>query len=403
MSRAIGVALAALVLARATVATAQQAQPAPGDGRAQYPLLLRDSYVSINLGWIGYAFSASQLQPGVQVQTVSVPHAAVRVAIFGHEFSRFLSVQGTYLRPVQFVSYRGLSVDGSSRHVWTHFGGVTAKARLPLDGRVSLYGEGGFGITSRHGFNLNGAPVVRDANYGSMLAGGGLEYHVDSRWDLTAGALYSPGRPQVEQPHMVFVSGGIRYTMRPLPPDRVAENAASASLFPRHVVQFEYSTGYGYGINTFLSKDLPVFWGGNVKTVAGLAGHYQQNVFHTRRVFALDVGASVGAWRSRLTHESFVTVSAYPLLRFTVLRRRDGDVFFTYSLAGPTYISRTIIDGLDTGHRFTFQDFLGAGVFVGAHRRTSIEVKINHYSNGNIFTENAGIKVPLTVAVGRTF
>src|SRR4029079_10365263 len=66
MSRANRVSLAALVLARATVATAQQAQPAPVDGRAQYPLLLRDSYVSINLGWIGYAFSASQLQRGVQ-------------------------------------------------------------------------------------------------------------------------------------------------------------------------------------------------------------------------------------------------------------------------------------------------------------------------------------------------
>jgi hypothetical protein len=30
-------------------------------------------------------------------------------------------------------------------------------------------------------------------------------------------------------------------------------------------------------------------------------------------------------------------------------------------------------------------------------------VKINHYSNGNVFTDNAGVKVPLTFGFGYTF
>ena len=115
------------------------------------------------------------------------------------------------------------------------------------------------------------------------------------------------------------------------------------------------------------------------------------------------MGTSVGWWRSRADHQQFVTLSAYPLFRFTVLRRRPADVFIAYSLAGPTYISRTTIDGLNTGHHFTFQDFMGVGLFVGARRRTSVVVKINHFSNGNIFTENAGVKIPLTIGVGRTF
>ena len=98
-----------------------------------------------------------------------------------------------------------------------------------------------------------------------------------------------------------------------------------------------------------------------------------------------------------------MTLSAYPLLRFTILRTRPADVWAMYSLAGPTYISKTIIDGRDTGRRFTFQDFMGAGAFAGKGRRVSLSVKINHYSNGNLFAENAGVKVPITFSIGYTF
>jgi hypothetical protein len=46
---------------------------------------------------------------------------------------------------------------------------------------------------------------------------------------------------------------------------------------------------------------------------------------------------------------------------------------------------------------------MGAGVFVGRKRNVTLGVKINHYSNGNIFTENAGLKIPVTVTAGLTF
>jgi hypothetical protein len=46
---------------------------------------------------------------------------------------------------------------------------------------------------------------------------------------------------------------------------------------------------------------------------------------------------------------------------------------------------------------------MGAGVFLGSHRTMSAGVKINHYSNGNIFTKNAGVKIPVTVALGYAF
>ena len=40
-------------------------------------------------------------------------------------------------------------------------------------------------------------------------------------------------------------------------------------------------------------------------------------------------------------------------------------MYFAYSLAGPTYISKIVLDDLNTGRHFTFQDFMGIGWFAG--------------------------------------
>ena len=136
---------------------------------------------------------------------------------------------------------------------------------------------------------------------------------------------------------------------------------------------------------------------------SGVAPHYERNVFHTRKLFSLDAGTSAGVYRTRNRKERFYTLSVYPLLRFTFLRTTPADLYFAYSLAGPTYISKTMLDGLDTGHHFTFQDFMGLGVFAGKNRNLNVGVKINHYSNGNIFTQNAGVMIPLTFSVGYAF
>ena len=46
---------------------------------------------------------------------------------------------------------------------------------------------------------------------------------------------------------------------------------------------------------------------------------------------------------------------------------------------------------------------MGVGTYVGATRRMNIELGIKHYSNGNIFTQNASIKIPLTLSLGYAF
>ena len=46
---------------------------------------------------------------------------------------------------------------------------------------------------------------------------------------------------------------------------------------------------------------------------------------------------------------------------------------------------------------------MGVGAFIGKPRRFNAEIGIKHYSNGNIFTRNASIKIPLTVMLGVAF
>jgi hypothetical protein len=236
-----------------------------------------------------------------------------------------------------------------------------------------------------------------------MLVGAGLDYRLTPTWDLTAGLTYSPGKASVAQPHTLFSSGGFRYTMRPIPPERVEANRRSGFVFPRQIVQLEYSSGSGYSVNDFVSRKVPIFWGGHARVDFGVAPHYERNVFHTRKVFALDVGASAGFYKTRQNNDRFYTLSLYPLFRFTFIRMKPADIYFAYSLAGPTYISKIVLDDLNTGRHFTFQDFMGLGVFAGKNRNLNAGVKINHYSNGNIFTQNAGVKIPLTFSLGYAF
>jgi len=374
------------------------------DTRTQYPRLLQNSYITINVGAIDQPFSQAQLEPGFHAASIEVPRVDVRVMLLGHEFNRFVSAQASYMRPLNYVTYTSVRPgDPSAHHVRVNFGAVTLTARAPLRGRWSAYGEGGLGFTSRTGFGLGETPAVMDAHYASALVGGGVEYRFTPNWTLTGGVTLSPGRATVSQPRTLFSSGGIRYTIRALPQDRVAANRDARFAFPRQVVQLEYSSGTGYAVNDFVSRKVPIFWGGHAKVDFGIAPHYERNVFHTRKVFGLDVGASAGFYKTRQNNDRFFTLSLYPLFRFTFVRARLADMYFAYSLAGPTYISKSVLDGLDTGRHFTFQDFMGIGWFAGRNRRLNVGVKINHYSNGNIFTQNAGVKIPLTFSVGYAF
>jgi hypothetical protein len=392
----------ALIVCVATCASAQEAPPE--DTRTQYPPFLSNSYFTLDVGRIGYVFSGDQLEPGFRASSVDVPGLAVRVDLFGHHFTKHLSVQATYMRPARFVAYHDVNGSPATHQVMMAYAGLTLVWETPLTARLSAYGEAGGGVTSRSGFEIDGTTALENAHYAAGLLGAGLAYHATRNADVIFGATYSPGRKSLNQPSTRLYTTGLRIHMRPLPQATVDENRRAGFAFPRSVVRLGYTTNVlTYGVNNFFSRRVPIFWGGNVETRRGFTLDYQRNVFHTRKVFAFDLGVSGSIWKSNLKKEGFLTGSVYPHFRFFLLRHQDADVYFSYSLAGPTFISQTVLDGHDTGDRFTFQDFMGVGVYLGKTRRMNAEFGIKHYSNGNIFTRNASIKIPLTLTLGLTF
>jgi hypothetical protein len=377
----------------------------PLDTRTQYPAFLKNSFFAMMAGTVSYSFSSQQLDPGYRVDSVSTPGAAIGFVLFGHEFNKYLSAQIAYRRPVKYVEYVDINGTGISHSVWTTFGHFTVSPRAPLNDRVWLYGEAGLGITNRSGFAIGGNQVVNDERFTSIVFGGGVEYHASPSWHFLAGALYVPASTDPNEPGAFFMSGGFRYTMRALPADEVAANARTSWTFPLQAIQVQYAGGgFGLGLTHVFSHDVPIFWNGDVHASGGLGVRYERNVFHTRKVFALDLGVSAHIWQSELERNRFAAFSGYPLLRFTLVRGTSADFFVWYSLAGPTFITNSVIDSAVAGpNHFTFQDSIGAGMFVGRGRHVTITAGIAHYSNGNIFATNPGIATPLAIGIGYVY
>lgn len=371
------------------------------DDRGQYPLLLRNSYIDFNLGYIDYPFSNSQLLPGSRAESIDVKHLGMRI-LLGHRFNKYLSAQIGYMKPLKQLVFENVDGDHSNHTVWMHEGTFTVVPNLPLSKNFSIFGEAGLAVVTRRGFEINDVFIIDDTTYGAFLFGGGVEYQLNKNWDLVANALYSPAKEKFNQPYTIFYSGGVRFNLIPLPADVVEQNATSPFIFPRNILQIAYSTNVmGYSLNNFFSHS--IFFGGRAEVADGVWARYQRNVFHTRKIFSLDIGSSFGYWKTDISDEDFFTISAFPLFRLTFLHSKPADMFFQYSIAGPSYISRINIDGHDTGEHFTFQDFMGVGVFFGSKRNFTAEVNLNHYSNGNIFPHNDAVKVPLSFSVGYCF
>lgn len=387
------------------------------DERSQIPLVLQRSYFEVNLGYINYPFSAVQLEPGyVLAGAVTVPHLAPRLVLWGYHFNDYLAGQITYMRPVIWVKYRYVKEGGDELHtrsVWTNVGGITLKGILPLGGNFSAYGEGGLGIITRAGFNdENENPIVKDANFATVLFGAGLKYQLNKQWALQLVGNYSPASRKHNQPYTSYVGTGFAYTFAPYTEKQLKRTADAGVVHPKQWFQIGFTSNVlGYGVNDLVSnKYFPIFWGGNAHVKQGLTLNYQRNIFHSAKLFALDWGVNASYWKTTgMNHgidyggQDFFTLSLFPVFRLNYLHTKDFDAYFYYTVAAPTFISAKIIDGFDTGEHFTFMDNMGTGIFFGENRNMNVELKIGHYSNGNIFPKNDAVKIPLSLNLGYAF
>ena len=387
------------------------------DTRTQYPPFLTNLYFEINIGYINYPFTSLHMETGYEVDNIEIPHTAVRIIPFGYNFNKFLSAQISYMRPVLWVRYNNVKGDnyfnnvgdGHNHPVFMNIGGVSLKGQYPIKNKLKLYAEAGMSVVTRSGFqedkNLE-IDIVKDVGYATLLFGAGLKYRVNEKWTLQVGTTYSPANEPAKQPYSIFHSAGFSFNLAPLPEEVVQENVKSGYIFPKNMIQVGYSTNaFGYGINNFLSEGkIPVFWGGYAEVEKGITLHYQQNVFHGKKIFSLDWGTSFSFWQSDIENTKFWTLSLFPVLRFSFLHTKPFDMYLNYSLAGPTYISANEhLDNRKTGPHFTFQDFMGLGMYMGKNRNINAEVRIAHYSNGNLFPQNEGVKIPLTFNLGYAF
>jgi len=79
------------MLCTAAIASAQEPAPAAPpaeDTRTQFPAFMRDSYVTLRGGWIGYLFTARQLEPASRRNRSRKPRPAVRLDFFGHQSTK---------------------------------------------------------------------------------------------------------------------------------------------------------------------------------------------------------------------------------------------------------------------------------------------------------------------------
>jgi len=376
------------------------------DNRTQYPAFLSKAYFGVNVGAIYYPFGNQHLPAGYHATRIPNPRTAPRITLLGYNINDHFSARITYLRPVVWMSYDDINADNTPHSVWMNVGGLTLKAKSkPKTAKLAFYGEAGLGLVTRQGFKLHDVPVIKDAGYATVLAGGGIERAVNRNWTLDLNVMAAPGKKDLLQPHIASVTTGFTYNIQPLPQERVERNQNASIAFPKSLLQLVYSSNAaGYRVNHFVAeKAVPIFWGGLAEVRDGYSVNYQRNVFHTKKFFSLDVGGSIGLWQSRKLKQHFATVSAYPLFRFTPVRTKLADFYFNYSFAGPSFISKISIDDQSTGRNFTFRDSMGIGFYVGPSKNVNIEWGIAHFSNGNIFPSNAGVKIPLSLHLGYAF
>lgn len=383
------------------------------DNRSQIPSLMQKTYFEVNIGAINHPFGQQHMEPGYTLESaVVVPQTAVRLILLGYEFNKYLSAQITYMRPVIWVKYGEVGQNGSiiatspgSRSVRMNVGGLTLKPTLPIGKNFSVYGEAGLGIITRNGFeDMNNNPIVANANYSTLLFGAGLKYHLSNRWALQLCANYSPESKKHKQPYTTFVGTGFSYNFRPFTAERLKKAAELGYKHPKQWIQVGYTSNVlGYGVNNAVSGKIPIFWGGSAEVRSGLSITYQRNIFHGPKVFSLDWGVNASSWQTNVNRENFVTLSVFPVFRLSYLHTKKLDAYFYYSVAGPTYISKTLLDGHKMGGNFTFQDNMGTGVFFGKERNMNAEIRIGHYSNGNTYVDNEAVKIPLSLNVGYAF
>ena len=382
------------------------------ESKTKFTEFLSKSYYSINFGAIFYPFSNDNLIDGFKTETFSKNRFSGRM-LLGHKITDDLSAQFGVIRPASWFKYDNVNNIGYDRSVWINAWSLSLKKDFNLTNKISVYAEAGIANVTRIGFSINDQVIYEDAHFASLLYGFGLQYWLSEKWRLSANGTFMPKSDKYNQPSISQASLAFEYHLQQVDDSTAEQYAKNDYFFPKNIFQFSYGTGaIGFGFNQFFGMSLPVgnfesfgipvFWVGEVKATHAASLTYQRLIYRSEKIFSLDWGVSATYFQSRGKTDVFA-FSIFPVLRFYLLRKPKFDFYTNYSIIGPAYISKSDIDGFKSGPNITYQDTMGFGVFFGKKRKYNFELRIMHYSNGNIFTRNAGVAIPLQFTFGKTF
>ncbi|WP_254712896.1 acyloxyacyl hydrolase [Polaribacter sp. NJDZ03] len=382
--------------------------------KTQPSKFLSNFYYSVNFGGIFYPFSNDNLIDGYETETFSKNYFSGKLG-FGYKIKENLALQFGVIRPASWFKYDNVNNIGYYRSVWINAWYLSLKKNINITNKLSFFGEVGAANVTRSGFSIEDKVIYDDAHYGSLLYGFGFNYQLNDRWKLALNGTFFPKSDKHNQPSISQASVGFEYHIQKIPEELALEYENDERyFFPKNILQVSYGTSkIGFSANQFFGMSLkvgnfesfgiPVFWVGDVKAENSFSITYQRLAFRTQKLFSLDWGVSVTAFNTEATNTNVFAFSIFPTMRFYLMRRDGFDMYTNYSLIGPTYLTKSNIDNLETGPKITYQDTMGLGVFFGEKRAYNAELRIMHYSNGNIFTKNSGVAIPIQFTIGKTF
>ena len=376
---------------------------------SDYPFLSK-AFFQINLGYVDYGFDESILNDGFEVSGYRRNPFSGRL-LLGYKFNEEWALQYGVMRPAVWFEFENVNGTNLNKSVFVNSWFLSLSRHFKIDNNWSLFAEAGPARVTRKGFLLGNLRGVEDRDYFSLLTVGGIKYKLNDRWDLSAQTVYTPETSSNNTPIYQFTAG-IQYNLSKLVPKEYHEE--SEVFFPKNTFQLGYANdAVGYAANKFFSLQarvgnfrsvgVPIFWYGDAKAQHTFHLNYNRTVYKGKKIFSLSWGSSLTAFQSTLEKEWVVALSIYPQLNFYFWRNEDFNMYANYSVIGPTYISVSDIDGLETGPNVTYQDFMGVGAYFGKNNSYNAELKIIHYSNGNIFNKNDGVAIPLVFTFGKSF
>lgn len=375
---------------------------------------LENFYYSVNFGGIFYPFSNDNLKEGFKTETYSKNYFSGKLG-FGYKIKDDLALQFGVIRPAAWFKYDNINNIGYERSVWINAWYLSLKKNINLHKKLSFYGELGAANVTRIGFSIEDEVIYSDAHFASLFYGFGFNYKLNERWRLALNGTFMPKSKKNNQPAISQASLGFEYHIQPVEKELALKYKNDQRyFFPNNILQVSYGTSkIGFGANKFFSMNLrvgnfesfgiPIFWLGKVRAAHTYSITYQRLAFRTEKLFSLDWGVSATAFQTEATRENVFAFSIFPTMRFYLMRRKGFDMYTNYSIIGPTFLTKSNIDNLETGPKITYQDTMGLGVFFGEKRKYNFELRIIHYSNGNIFTNNSGVAIPVQFTLGKTF